>query len=70
MLKLRRAQSFGDCNRELISAGNVIRDTLLVPHARLPRHQHESPYVCITLEGHYAERSRGVRPRVEPARWH
>jgi hypothetical protein len=46
MLKLCRAQSFGDCNRELTSAGNVIRDTLLAPNAQLPWHQHESPYVC------------------------
>jgi AraC family transcriptional regulator len=59
MLTLSPHQSFGDCSRELTSAGNVIRDTLLAPHAQLPRHQHESPYVCITLGGHYAERSCG-----------
>lgn len=59
VLTLRRHQSFGDCSRELASAGNVIRDTLLAPQARLPRHRHESPYVCITLDGHYSERAHG-----------
>jgi AraC family transcriptional regulator len=59
VLKLCRHQSFGDCSRELASAGNVIRDTLLAPQAQLPRHQHESPYVCITLGGHYAETAHG-----------
>jgi AraC family transcriptional regulator len=59
MLKLSPHQSFGDCRRELTSAGNVIRDTVLAPHAHLPPHQHESPYVCITLEGLYLERAHG-----------
>jgi AraC family transcriptional regulator len=59
MLKLLRHQSFGDCSRELVSAGNVIRDTLLAPRAQLPRHQHESPYACITLGGRYTETAHG-----------
>ncbi len=59
VLTLRRHQSFGDCCRTLMSAGNVIRDTLLAPRAQLPRHQHESPYLCITLDGRYTERAQG-----------
>jgi AraC family transcriptional regulator len=59
VLTLRRHQSFGSCRRELASAGSVIRDTLLAPQAELPHHLHESPYLCITLGGHYTERAHG-----------
>jgi AraC family transcriptional regulator len=59
VLTLHRHQSFGECSRELVSAGSFIRDTLLAPQAWLPRHRHESPYLCITLHGEYTERARG-----------
>lgn len=50
-----RHESFGDCRRRIESAGTVIRDTQLAASARLPRHRHEEPYLCITLHGHYTE---------------
>jgi AraC family transcriptional regulator len=47
--------SFGRCARELRLGGSTIRDTWLAGNATLPRHAHEQPYICVVIEGRYAE---------------
>jgi AraC family transcriptional regulator len=54
---LRRHHSFGRCLRDIIVEGTVIRDTLLSPNSKLPRHRHDAAYACIVLDGSYEERA-------------
>ena len=56
MRQFAASESFGDCLRRVDAGGMVVRDTRLAPSARLSRHAHLAPYVCIVLAGHYAER--------------
>jgi AraC family transcriptional regulator len=58
MRQLAPSESFGRCMRRIDAGGMVVRDTRLAPSARLPRHAHLAPYVCIVLAGHYAEHAR------------
>jgi AraC family transcriptional regulator len=56
--QLAAGESFGSCSRRIDVGGIVVRDTRLAPSARLPRHAHAAPYICIVLSGHYAEHAR------------
>jgi AraC family transcriptional regulator len=55
MQRLSTRQSFGDCARRFDAAGTLVGDTRLPPGAVLPRHGHDAAYVCIVLDGRYAE---------------
>jgi AraC family transcriptional regulator len=58
MRPLAPRESYGRCLRRIDAAGLVVRDTRLAPSARLPRHAHFAPYICIVLAGNYSEHAR------------
>jgi AraC family transcriptional regulator len=57
--RLPAGRFYGQVLRARSVAGLILTETAYAPHTRLPRHRHESAYLCLVRRGTYTEEHDG-----------